>query len=326
MWKAWQVMGSFIGLALITTAVFILREHRFLAVGWFWFLGTLFPVIGFVSVGPHSIADRYMYFSMTGLLVMGIWGIDALANRLPRLRPVAAVAAVLCLVVCMWLTPRQIVTWRDTNSLYEHALEVDEGNHVAHYNLGTQLSAAGNRSAAILHYRRAVEIYPPYARAYNNLAYALYEEGQFVEALRYIQFAIKAEPENSMFYNTLGTVLRALGDAEGARRAISKALEIDPENAFSHHNLASDLYQAGDLDASIHHFREALRINPDLVRSRRRLAFVLRRNGDLEAAIEQYRLVLALEPGDAEMRQMLEAALEEVALRQAQGRRGASGK
>ena len=70
---AWQVAVSAIFLLAITFAVLKSRERRYLLVGWFWYLGTMVPMIGLVQVGNQAMADRYAYLPMIGLFIMIVW-------------------------------------------------------------------------------------------------------------------------------------------------------------------------------------------------------------------------------------------------------------
>src|SRR5207253_1353344 len=104
------------------------RRFPWLLMGWFWFIGTLVPVIGLIQVGLQSMADRYSYIPSIGLLVILIWGAYSLALRF-RLRPAPlAVTAVLVTVCCCALTLRQIAFWKDNSSIFGHDLQVNGDN------------------------------------------------------------------------------------------------------------------------------------------------------------------------------------------------------
>src|SRR5262249_9597665 len=129
------------GAALVVVTLLTLSQLRrrpYLAVGWLWFLGTLVPVIGLVSVGIQTMADRYAYVPNIGLYLMAVWGIaDALADRVPR--PVLAGTAGLGLAVCLLLTRYHAHLWKDNVALWEHAVRVTDNNFGAHESLGVAL-------------------------------------------------------------------------------------------------------------------------------------------------------------------------------------------
>jgi len=128
---AWVVAASG-ALLFITVLVMLLRKRRYLPGGWFWFLGTLVPVIGIVSLGQQAMADCYMYMPMTGLLIMVVWGTSDWCRNWPSRRVVAGLLATAAVAACLWLTPPQIATWKDIATLFAHAIKVTDRNHLAH--------------------------------------------------------------------------------------------------------------------------------------------------------------------------------------------------
>ena len=145
---AWQVVGAVVLLLLISALVLRWRDRRYLPVGWFWFLGTLVPMIGIITVGEQTMADRYAYLPFIGLFVAAVWTlnawtVDAVASE-HRIRGVwRAGAAVLVLFILGCLTYRQLGYWHDDESLWGHALSVTERNYMAHNNLAIALAKQG---------------------------------------------------------------------------------------------------------------------------------------------------------------------------------------
>jgi tetratricopeptide (TPR) repeat protein len=112
------------------------RQRPWLLVGWLWFLVTLLPVLGLVQVGLQAHADRYAYVPHVGLFILIVWGIH------DRLAPVRAgltcsiLLAITGSVICISLTRSQIRTWKDTHTLWSHALTVDPTNYCALREIG----------------------------------------------------------------------------------------------------------------------------------------------------------------------------------------------
>src|SRR5262249_27483856 len=138
---AWHV--ALAAMILVAVSALVLREVRrpYLLVGWAWYLGTLVPVIGLVHQGSQSMADRFTYLPLIGILVMVAW---AAADLRVSRRAVAASGAA-AVVACALLTERQLGHWQDSISLFRHALAVTDENYLAHTNLGAALDAAGQR-------------------------------------------------------------------------------------------------------------------------------------------------------------------------------------
>lgn len=162
-------------------ALSIRRKRPYVAVGWFWFLVTLAPVIGIVQVGDQPMADRWMYVPMIGVLVAVAWTVDSWTQT-GRTLAAVGVGALLLTVALAVQTRAQLRTWENTETLFRHAIAVTPDNRVAHYNLGWYLAHEGRHDEAAQHYRRAIEIAPWYFAPQFNLAWLLWEQGRVDEA------------------------------------------------------------------------------------------------------------------------------------------------
>jgi protein O-mannosyl-transferase len=125
------------------------RSHGYFLAGWLWYVGTLVPVIGLVQVGDQSMADRYTYIPLIGLFVAIAWGAVELAARWQYGRIALPAAALLALLGCAAVARAQVGYWSDSTALWRRALEVTEGNYVAHKNLGGVLVKQGKTGEAI---------------------------------------------------------------------------------------------------------------------------------------------------------------------------------
>src|SRR5581483_1793980 len=132
-------------------AAFYFRDRvPSLFTGWFWFLGTLVPVLGIVQIGPQAIADRYSYFSYIGLFIAVVWG-AAVAPRM--LVPVAA-AIIATLAIAAY---HQVGFWKDSETLFAHTIAVTPPNPLAEYSLGQTLESSDTDRAAV-HLQRAIAL------------------------------------------------------------------------------------------------------------------------------------------------------------------------
>ncbi len=152
------------------------RRRPYLATGWFWYLGTLVPVIGLVQVGRQVMADRYTYIPLTGVFIAAVWLVGDLTKRGPAGRLAPVVAAAGAAVVVAWTAAARVQAdhWRGSQTLFEHALEVDAANPLAEFNLGLALKKKGRAAEAVRHYVRALGLDPGYEAAANNLRFTLY--------------------------------------------------------------------------------------------------------------------------------------------------------
>jgi Flp pilus assembly protein TadD len=281
-WSLGAVLGALGVLVAISAAVAVLRRKRYLTTGWLWYLGTLVPAIGLVQVGDHSMADRYMYLPQTGVAIALTWGAVDLARRLHvGVRALAAVGSML--VVAMGLATRaQVGYWRDSVTLFAHALEVAEPKEKLHKQLGFALAEAGRIPDALEQYRLALALDPDYARARAEYGFLLLQTGALAEARRELETAVQLEPRDANAFSNLGIVRHNQGDHTGAIEALLQALELSPEHAQAKRNLAitrialaEAALAAGNGAAARANAEDAVRQQPDWPPALRALAWVL---------------------------------------------------
>jgi tetratricopeptide (TPR) repeat protein len=272
--ETWQVVVSAAFLVVVTMlAIRGAQPQPYLLVGWMWYLGTLVPVIGLVQVGAQALADRYTYIPMIGLTITIAWGVEELTRRpLGAVRrPVLAIASLAICAAMVWRTWVQIAYWRDTMTLFSHALEVTPDNYLAHDYVGTELSQHGRRDEATEHFRRAIEIRPDYADAQFNLGNALRDSGDVRGAIAAYQQAVALRPRFAAAWNNLGVIWASLGDWNRAAAAFGQAVESTPDSPDAHANLARTLEALGKPDAAAQEYQRALALNPRSEAARRGL-------------------------------------------------------
>jgi len=150
---AWQIIGTAL---LISVATFLsirtLRKYPYIAVGLFWYFGTLIPVIGLVQVGDQAMADRYTYIPLTGLFIAVAWGISELFIRWRYRKIFLGTSAVIILSAMIVCTSYQLTYWKNGITLFEHAVKVTENNYQAQNNLGTAFGPV-DLDKAVFHYK-----------------------------------------------------------------------------------------------------------------------------------------------------------------------------
>ena len=282
-WVAWQVVGAALLLLLISALVVWAVRRRYGLVGWLWFLGTLVPVIGLVQLGPHSMADRYTYLPLTGLFIIVVWGAADLisygALRAAWVRrgiPCVGVAALMVLAVC---SRAQVRTWRNSETLYRHALQVSPTNPTLHNNLGLVLIKRRQTEAAIRHYAEALRISPSFPEAHNNLGVVLVSQGRYDQGADHYRLALRAKPRYPDALSNLGAALRSQGELEEAIAYCRRALEIEPYHAAAHLNLGNVLVSMGRPAEAMPHYQAALQAKPDHARAHYDLGLLLRSQG-----------------------------------------------
>lgn len=284
----------------VTILAVIFRQRRPFFVGWFWFLGTLVPMIGLVQVGVQAMADRYAYIPLLGIFVIVCWGAADLIKirHVPTAVSFAGAAAIL-LTLAIALH-RQVGFWGNNVTLWTHTLEITEGNYSAEDNLATAMIAQGRIEEAIPHLRRARFLRPDDALATLNIAtyeqmhgnyqaaldgfaripqftkelslrvtarvnsgYAHYSLKQYDSAKQDFEAALNQQPENSPAYRGLGLVAQRAGDITRATKDYERSVELQP-SPVGYLFLAQALDIGGQAEAARVAQSQAIRMSRDL--------------------------------------------------------------
>jgi len=239
------------------------RSCPYLLVGWLWYLGTLVPVIGLVQVGGAALADRYTYIPAIGLFIAAAFGLRDLVCRDRFLKIPLAVAAGLMLAGCVALTENQLRCWRDSLTLFAHAVAVTGHNDIAQINLGVALEQEGKLDEALAEYRKAERLAPKRFQVHNNLGNLLDSMGKPNEALAEYREAVRLKPELPLLHDGLGSVLAEIGRFGEAMNEFTNAARLDPTYPWPHFEMGKTLLKQGRDSEAMGQFHEALRIDPD---------------------------------------------------------------
>ena len=306
---SWQVMGAALLLLIATVAIVLAaRKQPCLLIGWLWFLGTLVPVIGLVQVGKQALADRYTYLPHIGLFILIVWGAAAVVARLRGPRLISFVAAGLAVAGCGVITSHQLSYWRDTKTLFQHAVAVTSRNFVAYAVVGNALVEEGKLPEAIEQCRKSLEIAPDYPEAHNTLGNIYGKQGKYDEAIASYRAAATdlsyADPRNGM-----ADVLIKQGKFAEAEAQCRDALKLAPMHLPAMFSLATALHRQGKLDEAAEYYRRILEYNPDLFTPRRYLGNILVAQGKPDQAIPQLLMALKTRPEDADTHVVLGVVL-----------------
>jgi tetratricopeptide (TPR) repeat protein len=297
---------STIALAVITALVVLAYKQRpYLAIGWFWYLVTLLPVIGIIQTGSQARADRYTYIPMIGLTITLVWGTAELLKPWPRVKIALAAGAALVLITLTWF---QVATWRDDISLYRHAIAAVPGNYIAYYNLASALETQGQTDDAVIQLRDAVRARPYYVPARAELGQLLASQGHTEEALQELQTAIRLRPDDPIAHYRLGSVLGSLGRASDAAAEFAETVRLQPNNPDAHYNLALALAQQDHLPDAAREFAATVGLRPDDADAHFNLGIVFARLGQFDAAIKQFSETLRIRPDYGPAREALDQA------------------
>ena len=228
-----QVAMASLLLLLLTAVAVALRRHRYLVVGWLWFLGSLVPMIGLLQVGGQAMADRYAYLSFVGLFIAFCWGVAdwAKQRRLPNV--CVAGASLALLLVLMVATHRQLTYWSSDLALWAHTAQVTGNNSAAENMVGESLQKAGRAQEAMEHFRNAAAIDPLLPYPHYHLGVYDEENGNPQDAILQFKRVIALTQSDTgvlagLRANTfthMASSYEATGDTANAERATRLASE-----------------------------------------------------------------------------------------------------
>jgi tetratricopeptide (TPR) repeat protein len=293
---AWQLVGS--GLLMTGLLLFCIRQARsrpYVFVGWLWFVVMLLPVIGLVQVGSQSIADRYTYLPSIGLFIAVVWGVAELAASSSLWRTGKALGAIVVILACVLDTRFQLRYWRDSITLFSHALDVTrKNNYMSYYGLGTALWESGNLDGAVKNYRSALQIYPDFIEASSRLGYVLLLQKKPAEAEIQFKNVLQTNPSDTKAHKNLGDALAAQGKLAEAEAEYSTVLQLNPGNTVIYEALKPDIEKL-ETDVNLTNLYEALKIQPT-PETHVQIAAIKTTRGEFQDAIGHYLAALHLTP------------------------------
>jgi len=293
----WQILAAAL-VILAATFFFILKINRFpyLAVGWFWYLGTLVPVIGLVQVGLQAMADRYSYVPLIGIFVMLAWGLPDCLQQFKHRKTALGTLSGITILACIIVTWMQVQRWKDSETLFRHTLKATQENYIINNNLGTVLSVQEKIDDAITYFRTALRINPNYADAWYNLGNTYGKSGQTALAIEAYQQALRVNPKYIEVWHNLGIAYGESGQTAAAIEAFREALRINPEHGEASFNLGNFYRKSGQTTLAIEAYQQALHINPEYVEAWNNLGIAYVKSGQTGKAGDAFRKALRINP------------------------------
>ena len=297
-WEGILCGTALLGITIIS--IRLVRKAPYFLVGWFWYLGTFVPVIQIVQTGVHRMADRYAYIPLIGIFIVIAWGVPELISKWRCKEKVLSISAGVVIFVLMVVAWVQVGQWKNSITLFKHAISVTENQYpnfaLVYDNLGFALAKKGDIGAAMTHYKTAIKINPNYANAYNNFGTVLAGQESLKEAITHYKTAIKINPNLAKAYNNLGHALGKKGDIDAAITHYKTAIKINPNGVKAYINLGAILSRISKFEEAKTYYKEAIRIKPNSHIARYNLANTLSRQGDMEKAITHYKTAIKIKP------------------------------
>ena len=272
------------------------RKLPSLVVGWFWYLGTLVPVIGIVQVGAQSMSDRYTYIPLVGIFLMVVWSIADLLIQWRYGRYALGISFASVLALLMWASWTQTGYWKSSETLFRHALDVTDNNDFAHYNLGVALFDKGDNSGAMKQYEESLRINQHNASAHTNLGNLLYLKGNADDAIGHYLEALKIDPHKADVYYNLGTVYYHKGNIHKAIQCFEIAVKEKPGYIQAMEKLETAKIQQANFPDPISSLQRSIMQDPSNPMLYVSLGDAYRQNGEYNEAIAQYQKAVSLQP------------------------------
>jgi tetratricopeptide (TPR) repeat protein len=308
--QAWQYLFPLGAVGLLAVLVWQRRRARGALAAFLFYVGTLFPALGFINVYPFIysfVADHFQYLASLGVFALAAAFLMKGFARLPRW--VGSTAALAFLAALGSLTWAQSGTYRDLFTLYETTIARNPDCWMAHNNLAMALADAGRLPEAIPHLETALRLRPGFAEAESNLGDDLTRSGRAAEAIPHLERALQLQPGYAEASNNLGAALMALGrPAEGLAK-FAEAVRLKPDYAVAHFNLGLALASSGRAAEAIPHFAAAVRLQPDYAEAQLDWGIGLSLSGRFPESVPHFEEALRLQPGSAETHHLYGRAL-----------------
>jgi len=267
----WQILFSSLLLIVISlAAIYFIKESPYVITGWLWFIGTLVPVIGIVKFGgAFAMADRYTYVPLIGIFMAIVWGGYDLLLRFGIRKILISVISIACTLILMITSWIQVGYWKNSVTLFEHALRVTTNNFLAHKNLGRAYINRGRIDLALPHFQRALKIEPDNPTAHLNIGTCYLFYGEFEKAETFFKKALELNPAYPKARVNLDKAIHAQKNIDLAISIVQTTARLNPNDPVPQYHLGEIYLQKGNLDKALYHYEKALTLKPDAEDARR---------------------------------------------------------
>jgi tetratricopeptide (TPR) repeat protein len=270
--SVWKVSLAALFIIFVTiVACKYFKKYPYLIVGWFWYLGTMIPVIGLIQVGRQSMADRYAYVPLIGLFVMVAWTIPQISSKLRHGKIYISLTFIIFIIIMTVSSYARISIWQNTTTLFENALRINPKNYFAYNLLGLEEADQGHHEKALQYYHMSLKMNPNNDQAYNNAGNVFLMLGKYQDAYSCYQKAILINDKQAMAYHNLGVLFALNNKADQAIIYFKKSLAIMPDYSNAHISMGITLFSMGNIKDAIYHYNRALNLNPNSIAARKGL-------------------------------------------------------
>ncbi len=292
-----------LALILVTAACWHYRKDKpYCLIGWLWFLGTLVPVIGIVQVGEQALTEHFTYVPFIGLFIAVVWLAGEAVAKFPKIKFATQLLAVAVILACAIKTNAQVKVWKNTVTLFSHALALDPRGDLPNLNLGAEYVRQGRNAEAQVYLERTLEYYPTQPLALSFTAYCLMvscepnQQRNLPLAGQRLELAISEAPDDPDVLSNMALWSTLMGRPKDAETYCRKAIAAHPEYITARLYLADAFEAQGKLDEAIQEYRQALALEPDNYVALNKFSASLDQHGLTGEALKELRRSLAIQP------------------------------
>jgi len=300
-WSAVPLLGAL----AITALLWAIRARwRGPLAAWLFFVGSLFPVLGFFNIFPFLysfVADHFQYMASIGILATAGCSLAALVER--RSSGITAAGRLLCLVLVAGLAGlarARSSAFLNSEILYRDTLSTNPSCWMAENNLAAELEGQGRAGEALDHYRSALRIRPDYPEAHNNLGNLLLKtRGSKAEARHHYEEALRIRPAFAEAHADLANLLSGTpGEEQEAVGHYEAALALKPGDSQVHFDFAVLLARLPGREAEAElHYRASISLSPDSAEAHSNLGVLFARTPGREGeALAEFAEAVRVDP------------------------------
>jgi tetratricopeptide (TPR) repeat protein len=303
------ILGVLLIVAITIFVCIYFRRFPYFTVGWFWYLGTMIPVIGLVQVGSQAMADRYAYVPFIGLFVMLTWGLASYFKKIVQTK-ILIIIPILIISTLIIVTHLQLKNWRDSYTIFYHAVNVTKNNAFAHSALAGELLIRNQTKEAMIHAQKSLELNPKSYDTLIRLAWAYSNNNEPEKAIEALRKAIEINTKVPRAYDDIYNIYIRMGKKKEALDEYRNALKVNSNNPELYTKYGDALASQGYHDDAIMQYNEALRVKPDDISANYNLGMALLQKSDTEGALKQFQKVIVLQPQYADAHYQLAIILK----------------
>lgn len=266
-----------------------------------FFIGTLFPALGFFNVYPMRfsyVADHFQYLASLGIITLFSaavhHGLKKKGWLFPRPQEYAILGVILfTFSVLIW---RQGWAYQNVFTIFTDVINKNPTSWMAYNNRGVEFLNRNLLDQAFVDFHKAIEIKPDYTEAYHNLGLVYAAKKDYEQALANFNWALRSNPRFFMGYANRGLAYTEMGKRDLAILDYNRALKINPMFELGYIRRGTFYAREKKYDLALADFNRAVKINPYYVDAYVNRGQIYLQQKAWDLALREYNKALAVWP------------------------------